>query len=299
VMPLANEVPDSIANLHWIGLYAVFWVLLWTPRGTAGRIVGAAVIVLVAGSDILVLAYLPLALLRATRRLPDSRRDRYGMLLTGLLSAGLAVQIAGLLAGSSSRPLSPSPVPVVTGVLLRVVPSALIGEVWLGPNPHHVRWLALTAVAWLLLAVVAVVVWRRRTRPVWPLALIAAVHCVGLYALPVVLEGLAIPRYAAAPVMLLVTALVAVLQPAPAAAHARRPAVKPLYVLTALLVVIWAVNLRVPENPRGDGPRWSDELSRARAACAATPGGTVTLAIPPRGEVPPWHTDLPCRYVRR
>jgi hypothetical protein len=315
VMPLANEVPDSIANLHWIGLYAVFWVLLWIPRGTAGRIVGVIVVGLVAGSDILVLSYLPLALLRASRRLPDGRRDRHGLLLAGVLGTGLAIQVAGLLVGPSSRPLSPSPVPVATGVVLRVVPSALIGEQWLGANPHHARWLVLTAVAWVLLAVAVVAAVRRLTRPIWPLALIAAVHCIGLYALPVMLEGLAIPRYAAAPVMLLVTALVAALQPAPESAAQRRPALPrlaqggpalprpalvPLYALAALLALVWAVNLRVVDNTRGEGPRWSEQVRQARAACAGAPAGArVALALPPREDTPPWRADLPCRYLQR
>ncbi|MGE5831078.1 MAG: hypothetical protein ACM30G_22340 [Micromonosporaceae bacterium] len=298
VMPLANEVPDSIANLHWIGLYAVFWVLVWSPRGVAGRIVGVAVIGLVAGSDILVLGYLPLALLRASHRLPDGRRDRYGLLLAGVLGTGLAIQIAGLLLGSSSRPLSPNPVPVVTGVVLRVVPSTLIGEQWLGADPHHARWLALTALAWLLLAVAILAAVRRWTRPIWPLALIAGLHCVGLYALPVMLEGLAIPRYAAAPVMLLVTALVAALQPAPEVA--RQPTVAPLHVLTALLALVWLANLRVVDNTRGEGPRWSDQLRQARVACAGAPAGTrIALPIPPRDDTPPWRANLPCRYLQR
>jgi hypothetical protein len=320
-MPLANEVPDSIANLHWIGLYAVFWVLLWTPRGIAGRIVGVTVVGLVTGSDILVLAYLPLALLRATRRMPDGRRDRYGLLLAGVLGTGLAIQVAGLLLGPSSRPLSPNPVPVATGIVLRVVPSALIGEEWLGANPHHASWLAWTAVAWLLFAVAVIAAVRRWTRPIWPLALVAGLHCIGLYALPVMLQGLAIARYAAAPVMLLVTALVAALQPAgeparhaageptpqPAGESASvrwlsrpRPGLVPLYALAALLAIVWVVNLRVVDNTRGDGPRWSDQLRQARAACAGAPAGArIALPIPPREDTPPWQADLPCRYLQR
>jgi hypothetical protein len=258
------------------------------------------------------LSYLPLALLRAARRLPDGRRDRYGLLLAGVLGTGLAIQLAGLLVGPSSRPLSPNPVPVATGIVLRVVPSTLIGQQWLGPDPHHARWLVLTAVAWLLLAVAIVAVMRRWTRPVWPLTVIAGLHCIGLYALPVLLEGLAIPRYAAAPVMLLVTALTAALQPAPRGLPAatqrpatRRPAIQrptivPLYALAALVAVVWVVNLRVVDNTRGEGPRWSEELRQARAACAgARPDDRIALPIPPREHTPPWRADLPCDYLQR
>jgi hypothetical protein len=297
VMPLANEIPDSIANLHWAGLYAMFWVLLWTPRGsagagagpggTAGRIVAAAVVLLVAGSDILVLIYLPLALWQVRRQ-----RDRHSIVLAGLLSLGVAVQLAGLVFGPSSRPLSPNPVPVVTGYVLRVVPSALVGERWLGTDTHSTRWLALAAVAWLLLAAAAVVAWRRSTRPIWRLAILALLYSAGLYALPVVLQGIATPRYAAVPVMLLVTAIVAVFQPGSGSRV-------PLYALTALLAVVCVANLRVLDNSRGSGPRWSDSLQSARITCQASPGGTASLLIPPREAVPQWHARLPCRYVRR
>src|SRR6266540_3528958 len=84
VMPLANENSNSPANLHWAGLYAVFWALIWRPRSLAGRVVAAAVVVLVAFSDILVLIYLPLALLRVVRRPPEGGRDRHGLVLAAL-----------------------------------------------------------------------------------------------------------------------------------------------------------------------------------------------------------------------
>ncbi len=331
VMPLANENSNSPANLHWAGLYAVFWALIWRPRSLAGRVVAAAVVVLVAFSDILVLIYLPLALLRVVRRPPEGGRDRHGLVLAALLAAGVAVQVTGLLTGSSSRHLSPNPVPVAKGYVLRVVPDAMLGERALGTDTHAVRWLALTAVAWLLLAVVAALAWRGSTRPSWPLAGMALVYSVALYALPVTLEGAAIPRYAAAPVMLLVTAMVAALQPRTAPrpdAHRRAapgltrsaatrreggawragaprerrraPADSaPLYALAALLAVVWAVNLRVVDNTRADGPRWSAELQQARAACHGTPAGTATLPLPPHEDVPPWRAELPCAYVLR
>jgi hypothetical protein len=301
VAPLAqDDALNSIANLHWYGLYAMFWMLLWSPRGRAGRVVSAVAVALVAASDILVLAFVPLALVRAVRRRPDGQRDRHGLVLAVLLGIGLALQFAGLLFGSSSRNLSPNPVKPLIGYLIRVAPSPIIGQRWLGTGEVHTRWLVLAGVAWLVLAAVAVVAWLRPAwsgpvRPGWALAITALLHSVALYILPVLLSGVATTRYALAPAMLLVTALVALLQPEPG----RRPVA--LYALLTLLAVICAVNLRL-DNTRADGPRWGVELDRARASCATPvpPGPSVPavdVPIPPVNEQH-WRARLSCRYVR-
>ncbi len=56
LLPMASEVPDAIANAHWYGLYAVFWVLLWTPRRAPGGS-SPSWSCSVAGSDVLVLVF--------------------------------------------------------------------------------------------------------------------------------------------------------------------------------------------------------------------------------------------------
>ncbi len=325
VVPVGqSDILNNIANLHWYGLYALFWLLLWTPRSVAGRAVAAIVVLLVAGSDILVLGFVPLALVRAVRRRADGRRDRHGILLGALLGLGLAVQFSGLLTGSSTRALSPDPVRAATGYVLRVVPAALIGQRWLGTQVDT-GWLALAAVAWLLVVAAAVVVWLRLVRPRWPLAVAAALHSVALYVLPVLLTGEATPRYAVVPAMLVVTALVAVLQPdrsqsvavlqpdGPQSVGLHRPdgspavpgrpdrgrlrLAAPLYTLAALLAVICAVNLRV-DNARAHGPTWSAQLQLARIGCTG-PDATVEVLIPPVKVTPPWLVRLPCRYLQR
>jgi hypothetical protein len=283
-LPLAaGELPNSIANLHWAGLYAVFWVLVWTPRSRAGRIVAAAVVTLIALSDVLTLALVPLALLRLA-----ARRDRHSAVLGTLLTGGVLVQIAGLLTGSASRPLSPDPLQPVTGYVLRVVPSTMLGERWFSTHVDA-RWLVLAAVAWLLVAAAVAVAVFRFSAPAWPLAAAAAAASLALYLLPVALSGVATPRYAAAPGMLLVTALVALLQPGGRLGRA------PQYALATLLAAVCAANL-VVDNPRAHGPQWSEELRQARVACA---GGApaVDVPIPPR-DGDDWSAHLPCRYLR-
>lgn len=124
VPPLAQQdVPNSIANLHWPALYALFWVLLWTPVAWPGRVVAVATTALVATSDILVLALLPLALLRVA-----VRRDRHSTVLAAMFAGGVALQLLGLVIGTSTRETDLNPVQAGIGYLHRAVPGALVGS---------------------------------------------------------------------------------------------------------------------------------------------------------------------------
>ncbi|GAA4434434.1 hypothetical protein [Phytohabitans houttuyneae] len=285
VVPVAQgDVLNSIANFHWYGLYALFWMLVWTPSRPTGRAVAVAVTLLVAASDIVAVVFVPLAIWRAVRRSEGGGRDRHGIALAGGLGVGLLIQFVGLLSGSSERALSPDPVLAVTGFLLRAVPAPLIGERWLG-DAVDARWVALAAVAWLVVGAAFLVAYTRRTRPAWTLAIVAGLHAAALYMVPVLLAGTATPRYAVAPAMLVVTALVALLQPAGSRL--------PLYALTALLALVAVVNLRV-DNTRADGPGWDAELGAVREECVRQPDGTVEVAIPPD-----WSVSLPCSYLSR
>ena len=297
-LPLGMEdLPNSIANLHWAGLYLVFWMLIWRPDGRGARAVAVLAVALVALSDILVLAYAPLAAIGALRRAAPGRRDRHGTALAAALAVGLVVQVLGLVTGQSSRDLSLDPVRVVSGYVLRAVPPGLLGEVSLGEDVGP-RWLALAALAWLIVLGTVALRWRRQARATKVLAAVAGVHSLAVYALPVLLQGIATPRYAAAPAMLLLTGLVALAEPSPdERPSSERLARLPFAVLTVLTLVVWAVDLRV-DNARAHGPSWSDELARARAACAAAPDDRVVQLVTPPVETPPWTVTLTCADLR-
>jgi hypothetical protein len=309
VAPLGmQEVPNSVANLHWPALYAVFWLLLWTPAGRGGRRLAPTVVALVALSDFLVLAFLPLAVARLA-----VLRDRYSAILAAVLAAGATVQVLGLALGASTREnLELDPVRPIRAYLLHVGPSAVFGERWLIGHGDP-RIVLAAGLAWLLIAAAVVVAVRVSPRDGWPLAATAAVHSVAVFALPVALTGVAPPRYGFAPALMLLAALVAILQPAPppAPAPARTPnrrvperthhdlvrtlrsrRAMPFAVLTVMLTVTWAVNFRV-DTVRDHGPLWSDQREQARAECASTPAATATLAITPD----PWEADLSCGYL--
>ncbi len=142
--------------------------------------------------------------------------------------------------GSSERGLAPDPVLAVTGFLVRAVPSALVGRL-LASGHLNAGWLALAAVGWIIVAAVVVIGLRRRdSRPNWVLAGVAFSHAAAVYAMPVLLSGFAPPRYALPAAMLVVTAVVAVLEPRAAGSSATA-----LWVFAAGFALVCTLNLRV------------------------------------------------------
>ncbi|MFC5004263.1 hypothetical protein ACFPIJ_41365 [Dactylosporangium cerinum] len=281
-LPMAQgDVLNSPANLHWTGLYVLFWFLLCRPTSTAGKVLSCAGIVLVVGSDILTGVYLPLVAFVLW-----FHRDRYAVAKAVAFVVPFAVQVLGLLTGASEREgLAPDPVRAVTGLVLRAVPTALFGERWVGQS-INTRGLLFGALAWLLIGAVLILALRKVVRPRWTLAIAAGVHCALVYLAPVALSGIATPRYNVAPALLLLVTLVALLND-----------VIGVRVLAALLLVVCAVNFRV-DNARADGPDWHTGLQKAEAACAADPAGTATVEVTPLA-APGWHVALPCDYVDR
>ena len=67
-LPLAqDEIPNAVCNLHWPLLYATVWALLWVPARISGRVVAVVVVAATVTSDLLALAFLPLAAAPAGR----------------------------------------------------------------------------------------------------------------------------------------------------------------------------------------------------------------------------------------
>lgn len=228
-----EELPNSIANLHWPALFALFWLLLWQPSSRALRAVAITAVALIALSDILVLVFVPLAAwIWWRRRSPQPIA----------LAAGLALQAMFVLFGSSERALNPEPVMWAPWWVIRAVPTGLLGQRFFGADVSA-RWLAFAAMAWLLLAAAVIYALRPVLRAAaspssaaagagsarrtvlgigftpprdWRFAAVLGAHCLAVYALPVMLSGQATPRYAAAPAMFLVAALAVLLLPGPA-----------------------------------------------------------------------------------
>lgn len=284
-----EEIPNSIANLHWPMLYTLFWVLLWRP---AVAWVKPVVVLLIVLSDILTVVFLPLAVWRWWKQ-----RDHLTLAAFG---AGLAAQAAAVLFGQSERGFTPEPVMWAPWWAIRAVPTGLLGERWFGSGGVDMRWLILAAVAWLVLAVFALLSFRS-FRSVALVVGLAVVHCVAVYALPVALSGQATSRYAAAPAMLLIAALAALLfegkhkrESAESEMSGLRPATRdaapsPTAVGIAFVVLcaaVWGANLRVP-NSRSQGPMWSDQVQTQ-----ACDGGQASIQVAPQDKG--WKMAVPC-----
>jgi hypothetical protein len=293
VLPLGQEeLANSIANLHWPALYAVFWMLLWDPPGRWPRAAAGLVAFLTAASDLLALVFVPLALARVV-----AVRGWRGRLVPCALAAGLVLQVLAKVLAESPRALSPNPDPVWAGAAyaLRVVPLAVVGERWLGADVSaRPAYLALVALAWLVVGAAGVLALRRVTRPARLLAALAAVHSVVLYVLSTMLSGLVVPRYAAAPALLLLVALAALVVPrADRPRTGRSAATVPATALAVLVAVVCVVNFRVP-NPRAEGPGWTETVREGGRACAASAAAETDLPVTPAE----WRARVPCPLLR-
>lgn len=282
-----QDVPNSLCNLHWAGMYAVVWALLYVPRHRAGQVASVAVVVLMALTNVLVAVFLPLAVLR----LLAGRRQRYTVVLFSALVAGLLVQGVGQLTGAAASrqvPSHPLPRAAFDGFFSWVVPHAFLGEVF-APQPATgplAAWLLPLCVwAGVLVTLVVAVSF---AAPGWAVAAVLAAHALLFWMVAAGGTGLFTTRYETTPAMLLVAAVTVLLRPG-----ARTAA--PLLAFVVLVTVVWTVNYRVPDE-RAAGPRWSAGVAEGRAACHRPGATTATLRIAPAMD-PPWTVTLTCRYL--
>lgn len=300
VMPVAQvELFNEINMLRWQLMYATFWVAFWVARGRGGRIAATLVLVAAGSSDNVVWLFLPLLVLRwfAWR---GTRRDRTALIGGAALALGAVASFASVVAGVSSRGVTPrlDPVWAVSAYILRPVPQMMVGSRWVGESPAHtLTGVIPVAAGWLVLLAVVLVAARRSTRPDWLLAGIAFTMGTLLYLYTIMVVGVAGPRYSAPAGMLVLTAVVALLTPrADRPGRPRRAAVAPLAAFTALFLLVCAFNIRM-YSWRSDGPRWSDELRQARAVCAQPGVTSADITVSPA--FIGWSARLPCSYLRR
>ncbi len=279
----AGDVPNALSNLHWAGAYATAWALLYVPSTRTGALVGAALALAMAATNVVLVALLPLALVRFAWG-PRGR----GRLVCGALALGLLAQLGGALTGAAatrSIPTRPDPVGAFTDFFARTVPRSLLGERLAGPD---VAPFAL-ALAWaILLAVCGLAV--RYARPDLPLASLLAGQAFVFWMVAAGATGLRPGRYEATVCMFLTAALAALAQPVDGEGGTR-----PLVTLAVALAVVWMVSYGMP-TVRGLGPRWSSGLQQARSRCGSAGRAQVEVAVAPRDGG--WSARLPCDYVR-
>ncbi|MEV4320362.1 hypothetical protein [Actinocrispum sp. NPDC049592] len=305
LVPVAENMYSEIYNrpvcLHFFALYALFWVLLWTPSSRAGRAGALTTVGLTAVSTALIVGYLPLAITRLCLR-----RDRLSTVMFALVVAGSALQVAaattslGRIPRDNSMRLDPG------WALLRfadwALPQALLGTRSGHPDPSlvaaFVPTIGVVALAWAIvgLVVAAAVLGARRgaLSPAWLLSAALGVHAVGLLALQIMINGSISQRYTTIPAQLLIAALVVLLPPA---AGRSRLASSPLAALCALLLAVAAVNYRSAQTYRHDAPQWTDQLRQATQWCADNPAKSAVVV---RGAPKPLmsYVVIPCHEVR-
>jgi hypothetical protein len=292
------EVPNSLANVQWAALYALFWVALWVPASRAGQVVEVVTGLAVATTSILAIAFLPLLGVRWLHR-----RDRTSGWLAGTVLAGIGLQLAGLLFGASHR----DGVKIDLGGAFslfyeRFLPMAVGGDQLVGVIREPVRDELAVILAWSAVGLVGLVAALRWRAANWAVAGLALLHSLLIWLATAGVTAEPPTRYTTTPAMLVVSALAALLVPASArvpapAAHSggSAPVGVPAVVFALLVGLVCVANLR-GVNGREAGPSWSAGLDQARATCA-TLGSDARVLVPisPAG----WRARLPCWYLRR
>jgi hypothetical protein len=272
----AATTTNNVATLQFFAVYAVFWVLLWSPSSRTARAVGLIVVGLTAASTMLSVVLVPLALVRLY-----VRRGWYEAVLASLLVAGAGLHTTALALGWTARPSFLKPTHHVWWAFDEFfrwgVPHMVFGYRWSGypieAVSHRQFVLAELAACVLVLVLVAALVRRRAPEhgdpgPIWLLAGVAGAYAVGILVFQYMSSGRPEERYVITPALLLLVAVAAALHP-----PRRRwsPHQVPFYAFAALLVVVTAVNYVGIDSNRTVGPAWDVELAKARAFCATAP----------------------------
>jgi hypothetical protein len=302
------EVYDRPVCLHFFAMYAMFWVLLWSPATVRGRVAALLTTVLTGVSTILVIGLLPLAAVRLI-----ARRDRYSIALSALVFGGSLFQALGVWTGVAVRGTGSAmhldPYWVLRTFAGWGLPTSVLGfratrgisgaDVGGGAAQH---W-PVVALAWLLVVAVVLGAWlgarRGWLRPQWTLAAAAGIGAVWLYALTAVANGDITYRYLVPVSLLLYAGAVALLWPAPRPA---RPVVSPRVAGFAVLVlgvlVAAGFNYRWTDTNRAHAPLWTDQVRLASQACRAEPELDEVIV---RGGPLPWWSivRLPCHELIR
>jgi hypothetical protein len=278
-----EEVFNSIANLHWFLVPVSVLVLLWNPRSRLEIGLASIVLGLTALSDPLVVVLVPLAICRVV--VPLSRRAKVPAFV--FLGAA-AVQVAAIALTDSPREgagATANLIKVGVWYVHDVVGRGLLGTRWLGDVESPLGW-GMAIIALAIVAALAFLAFRAPSRRSLSQAMVLAGASIALWVVPVAFTSLHPPRYAVPSALLLLWALAITADTfvEPGRLH-RSPVL--LGALSAL-VVIWAVNLRIP-NARCEGPTWRPALVEATDDCDVR-ATSAEIPITPEG----WIVTLDC-----
>ncbi|MEO7015401.1 MAG: hypothetical protein ABI130_07755 [Leifsonia sp.] len=309
--PLApREVLGNAANLHWLFLWALFWILLHSPRTRTGAVGLGIVAMLASLTEIQALVLLPLLLIRP--------RERMRWIVRGGALLGLTVQvIATLLTPRAHNGNAPVPLlSVGYGWLINAVTPLGVPQVWIGPV---VAWVGPAVAVAILLCLTPAVVYtlvRGTVLQRWAAASLV-IGSVALYALDVEtnpnsfydyatmshaqLLTVWLTRYGVVPSMM----LAATVPLAVSAVISRRRDLGAVpeggverslaFAACAVLAVLLLGQVGPQATRRSSGPEWSPQVSAAAVSCVdESPASAVVLR-----ETIGWHVTLSCAQVPR
>jgi hypothetical protein len=292
IPPVAGETVASPANVAWHTTFAVFWLLLWRPATTWGACLAALLILVTGLSTPAVFFFVPIVVMRTL-----AIDDRRGALLVGAFWLALAIQlpVTALSDERVSTYLWTSN--IITTFLQRVVNGAALGLELGGSAWADWGWPFLIAIAVAVTAYLLVLALRASSSRLF--AAIAILSSVAMFLIssysralgdamtwPPDIHNNVGGRYALVPVLLLISAALALLD-------SRRPStgrtIATIATATVLLVSI-ATSFDVNAATNRGGPPWEASLHTATAKCEAEDLAEVPVFVAPEG----WTMTVSC-----
>jgi hypothetical protein len=274
LLPAAgSELLGNVTNLHFYLVFTCFWALVWRSETRWAVATRTVVVVAATLSDPLTFLLAPLALRTALLR-----RTRPALVIPTAFAAGLAIQLAAILASEPPQRLTrfdPGDLPSLFA--LRVTGSLVVGDGFLDE-----AWFALGkafaygALAAVVLACAGVATSTRGTRA---FVGVCAAYSAIFLVVPLAGRGtagmrpgtaeatwhLAGARFTLAPILFLAAALLALVDNAPSSARGSvwfTPHRIALVAVATLLIANFSF-----QSERSLGPRWQPSLSAARDRC--------------------------------
>jgi hypothetical protein len=293
VPTLPLEVLGNLANLHWLALWTLPWLLVARPRGRVDQGVLAAATLVATLTEVQSVLLAPLLAWRW--------RDAHRLPTRIAYCLGVAAQLVTLV--TADRPGNGGPAPGADATL-RAFGHDVLMTLWLGTgallrDAHAGLGLLPAAAVALVVGAAAVVVLVRGDALQRAWAVGAPVLALVLWVVAVRLntptlfvpgQGWVLLRYAVVPSMLVASVVVLGVALVPARPRWRVPALLVVAPALVVAVLVW----RPPDGTTPEGPRWSTQARDAHRACVTDPAqGSTVLALAPAR----WYVRLPCEAL--
>jgi hypothetical protein len=289
--PVASlESVAAASYVLWYMLFAGFWVLLWTPRTTAGAVLGGLFLLATGLSTPALWFFAPVAALRLLGA--ADRRD--AAILAGY-AVGTAVQVPVLASNGQSAVDPQWTADIWTGYLQRVLDGGVLGESLGGVAWEAFGWALLIA---LLLAAIAalILVGRRSSTQIRVFTALAVGTSVLMFAASVYQRAVGTElmwpadahfgnagRYAIVPALLLASAAFVAIDrwPRPLPGPRQLPWVGVAAVALAALAI--GSSFQVGDAAVRGTPGWPDAIETAAARCRHQGVGYAPIETSPPG----------------